>query len=294
MTGMHNPKDEFVEVNGLRLHYRDWGGSGSPIVLLHGLASTSHIWDLVAPLLSQDHAVVALDQRGHGESDKPDEGYDFATVGRDLQGFLQALGLERPVLVGHSWGGDVALEHAVAYPRTGSGLALVDGGTIEISSSAGSTLEEAKKVMAPPDFTGTTIDEFVGMVRSRPFAVEMTNTVEQIVLANFEVLADRTIRARLSLRNHMQIIEAFWNHRPSELYASVRCPVLLMPARQPNAQIPQAAMGLDHEEAISNASNLLPISETVWLEDSIHDVPIQRPGLVADVISQRIEAGFFG
>jgi pimeloyl-ACP methyl ester carboxylesterase len=294
VTGLSGPKDEFVEVNGLRLHYRDWGGSGRPVVLLHGLASTSHIWDLVAPLLSQDHAVVALDQRGHGESDKPDEGYDFATVGSDLQGFIHALELERPVLAGHSWGGDVALEHAVAYPGTASGLALVDGGTIEISSSIRSTLEEAKKVMAPPDFRGTTIDEFVGMVRSRPFAVEMTDTIEQIVLSNFEVLDDRTIRARLSRRNHMQIIEAFWNHRPSELYASVRCPVLLMPARQPNEQIPQAAMGFDREEAISNASRLLPVSETVWLEDSIHDVPIQRPELVASVISERIEGGFLG
>lgn len=294
MTGPRGPRDEFIDVNGLRLHYRDWGGSGRSIVLLHGLASTCHIWDLVAPLLSESFAVVALDQRGHGESDKPDTGYDFSTVASDLQGFIQALGLERPVLAGHSWGGDVALEHAVAYPGAAAGLALVDGGTIDISNSAGSTLEEAKKVMAPPDFTGTTIDEFVGMVRSRPFGSGMTDTIEQIVLANFDVLDDRTIRARLSRQNHMRIIEAFWEHRPTELYASVKCPVLLMPARHPDAQMPPAGMRFDHDEAISSASKLLPVSETVWLEDSIHDVPIQRPELVAEVITERIEAGFFG
>ena len=294
MAGALAPKDEFVEVNGLRLHYRDWGGSGRPIVLLHGLASTCHIWDLVAPLLSENFAVVALDQRGHGESDKPDGGYEFQTVCGDLDGFIDALGIDSPVLAGHSWGGDVALEHAVAHPGSVRGLALVDGGTIEISGAPDMTLDQAKELMAPPDFTGTTIDQFVEMVRSRPFGTDMPDEIEQIVLANFEVLEDRTIRARLSRRNHMQIIEAFWTHRPSALYSKVTCPVLLMPARHPDSQSPPAAVHFDKDEILSAAENLLPVSETVWLEDSIHDVPIQRPELVAGVIRQRIEGGFFG
>ena len=62
-----HPQDKWMTVNGLDFHYRDWGGSGRSLVLLHGLASTCHIWDLVAPILSQDYSVVALDQRGHGE-----------------------------------------------------------------------------------------------------------------------------------------------------------------------------------------------------------------------------------
>ena len=57
-------------------------------MLLHGLASTHRIWDLVAPLLAQDFSVVALDQRGHGESAKPDSGYDFGTVAADLNGLF--------------------------------------------------------------------------------------------------------------------------------------------------------------------------------------------------------------
>ena len=293
MASPGGPRDEFVNVNGLRLHYRDWGGSGQAIVLLHGLASTCHIWDLVAPLLSESFAVVALDQRGHGESDKPDGGYDFQTVCGDLHGFVEALGIESPVLAGHSWGGDVALEHAVAHAGAVRGLALVDGGTIEISSAPEATLEKAKQDMAPPDFTGTTIDQFVEMLRSRPFGTHMTDQIEQIVLANFEVLEDRTIRARLSRRNHMQIIEAFWHHRPSELYSRVTCPVLLMPARHPDSQMPPVAIRSDREAAVSAAADLLPVSETVWLEDSIHDVPIQRPELVAEIIRQRIEDGFF-
>ena len=103
-------QDKRITINGLDFHYRDWGGSGRSLVLLHGLASTCRIWDLVAPILSEDYSVVALDQRGHGESAKPEEGYHFAAVAHDLLGFIRGMGLDRPIIVGHSWGGDVALE----------------------------------------------------------------------------------------------------------------------------------------------------------------------------------------
>ena len=112
----------------------DWGGEGRPVVLLHGLASTSRIWDLTAPLLARDFSVIAVDQRGHGDSGKPDAGYDFASVGGDVAALLEGRGIERPVLVGHSWGADVALELAVARPELLRGIVFVDGGTIDASA----------------------------------------------------------------------------------------------------------------------------------------------------------------
>ncbi|MFN8598748.1 MAG: alpha/beta fold hydrolase, partial [Anaerolineae bacterium] len=77
-------KETYIEANGLRFHALDWGGRGDWLVLLHGLASQAHIWDLVAPQLIDRFRVIAIDQRGHGLSDKPDSGYDFATITRDL------------------------------------------------------------------------------------------------------------------------------------------------------------------------------------------------------------------
>jgi pimeloyl-ACP methyl ester carboxylesterase len=287
------PRDEWLVTDGLRLHYRDWGGSGRPVVLLHGLASTCHIWDLVAPLLGDDFAVVALDQRGHGESDRPDRGYDFATVGDDLHGLIGALGLERPVIVGHSWGGDVAMEYAVAHPDVPGGLALVDGGMIEVSNRPGMTLAKAKEELAPPKFVGTTAEDLIERARSWDNGLSMNPQLEGILLANFDVLEDKTIRARLSRENHMRIIEALWEHRPSLLCPQVQSPVLLMPARR-QANDPPAARRFRREEAVATAAELLPRSKTVWLEDSIHDVPLQRPQLVADVISDNIRNGLFG
>ncbi len=285
--------DRYATANGLRLHYRDWGGSGQPLVLLHGLASTCRIWDLVAPILADHFAVVALDQRGHGLTDKPDQGYDFATVSGDLREFVRKMGMERPLVVGHSWGGSVALEFAVHYPDVPMGLCWVDGGMIEISGRPGATLEEARREMAPPSFEGMTPDGLLERARNRGWLGAMNEQLEDTLLANFRTLDDGTIRARLSRENHMRIIEALWEHRPSELYARVRQPVLIMPARRMGDQSP-GARRFRREESVAKASSRLPVSKTVWLEDSIHDVPLQRPELVAGVITQHYRDGFFG
>ena len=287
------PIDGWLSVNGINLHYRDWGGSGQPVVLLHGLASTCHIWDLVAPILAEEFAVVAVDQRGHGESDKPDYGYDFATVGQDLLEVIEALNLDKPVIVGHSWGADVALEFAVAHPALPQGICFVDGGMIEPSARPGMTLEQARVDMAPPVFTGMTLEQFRQRFRERPRPFPLPPEFEAILLANFAVLADGTIRAQLSRENHLRIIDALWEHHPPQLYPQVSCPVLVLPARMQDDDS-VAARTLRRESSVAVAEQTLLHCKTVWLEDSIHDVPVQRPQLVAGLIREHIVSGFFG
>src|SRR5437016_10619090 len=100
--------DEQVEVApGVRLYVERRPGepSGSSFVLVHGLASNLRLWDGVAEdLHARGHMVVALDQRGHGRSDAPEGGYDLGTAVADLAALVAALGLDRPILVGQSWG----------------------------------------------------------------------------------------------------------------------------------------------------------------------------------------------
>ena len=276
MTMQQTPRDEWVTIDGLSFHYRDWGGTGQPLVLLHGLASTCHIWDLVAPILASDFSVIAMDQRGHGDSAKPEHGYDFATVCQDVAGLIEAKNLEKPIVVGHSWGGDVALELGVASPGLAKGLCFIDGGMIEPSTRYQS-LDDAREQMAPP-------------VRSR--SDSLGPEFENMVLANFETLEDGTILAKLSRANHIRIIEALWDHHPPALYPKVSCPVLILPARQ-HADEAAAQRSLLRAETVSAAGNLLPKSRTEWLEDSIHDVPVQRPELVSEVIKRHVAEGFF-
>ena len=286
------PRDEWVTIDGLSFHYRDWGGSGQPVLLLHGLASTCHIWDMVAPMLAQDHAVIALDQRGHGKSAKPGHGFDFASVTQDVLGVINHLGRSAPVVVGHSWGGSVALELAVRAPESLKGMAWVDGGMIDASARY-SSIEDAKLEMSPPDFTGVKSESFMERVRGRHEGVGMAPGSHNVVMANFEVLEDDTIKARLTRANHLRIIEALWDHHPTELYKQVQCPVLIMPARQ-KTNAATLDQGQRRLMSVDEAERQLPNSKTVWLEDSIHDVPIQRPRLVADLLKSHLADGFFG
>ena len=186
----------------------------------------------------------------------------------------------------------MALNMAVEAPELIRGLVWVDGGMINVSNRY-PNVEQAKVEMAPPDFTGVKVESFLERVRGRHQETGMSSEVADIVMANFQVLGDNTIKANLSRDNHLRIIEGLWDHKPRELYGKVRCPVLIMPARQQN-NLATDERGKRRLMLVEEAEEGLSISKTVWLEDSIHDVPIQRPELVADVIKSHLADGFFG
>jgi pimeloyl-ACP methyl ester carboxylesterase len=272
----------FVSANGLRFHCIDWGGQGDWLVLLHGLASQSHIWDLVAPQLNRHFRVIAIDQRGHGLSDKPDGGYDFASVTHDLDCVLDVLKIERGILIGHSWGGNVALQYAVDHPRRVTGLVLVDGGFLQI----GDRLDwpQTEKTLEPPDLIGLPLAELrAGMKMWMGSA--WSPEAEAITLRNFEVRADGTVAPHMRKSNHMQVVRAIWEHRPSELWARVQCPVLMIPvlASEPHDERTRSMIDAKRRN-VALAEGRLARSQTLWMNDTIHDVPLQRPVELADAI----------
>lgn len=113
------------ELNGVSLHVREWGPEGAPvIVLLHGGGANVHWWDHLAPAWADEHRVVALDFRGHGDSDYPED-RQVGAFNDDVDALLGHLGTERVVLVGHSMGAHVALDHASRHAGT-RGVVLID------------------------------------------------------------------------------------------------------------------------------------------------------------------------
>jgi pimeloyl-ACP methyl ester carboxylesterase len=124
------PAERDAAVGDMRLRYLDWGNPGGrPILFLHGGALTAHTWDLCCLALRDDFHCLALDQRGHGDSDwSPDADYSIAAQRDDVRGFVDQLGLDRFVLVGMSMGAINGLAYAIAYPETLSALVLIDAG----------------------------------------------------------------------------------------------------------------------------------------------------------------------
>ena len=120
------PNSHAVEVRGISLRYVDWGGEGPPMLMLHGDMRTSRSWDAVARELRSQFRVVAVDARGHGDSDWPPKGYAFHERVADLSEFIDRLGLSRSVGVGHSSGGGVMALLAQQRPETFSRLVLLE------------------------------------------------------------------------------------------------------------------------------------------------------------------------
>jgi pimeloyl-ACP methyl ester carboxylesterase len=112
-------------VNGVKLHYLT-AGRGTPIVLLHGFAETSHMWLPLMGALAKNHLVIAPDLRGAGGSDKAPSGYDKKTMAADIHALVQALGHTRAKIVGHDIGLMVAYAYAAQYPTEVERVALMD------------------------------------------------------------------------------------------------------------------------------------------------------------------------
>ena len=121
------PESKYVRANGINHHYLAWGDPGRPpLLMFHGIGLCAQVWNSAARDLAQDYHVMAFDLRGHGDTDKPGDGYNFQQLGSDVAAVVQALGLERPLAVGHSAGGMSLLIADSLCPGTVGKAVLVD------------------------------------------------------------------------------------------------------------------------------------------------------------------------
>ncbi len=269
-----------------------WPGRHKGLLLVHGLASNARLWDGVAGRLCElGHAVAALDQRGHGRSSKPEGGYDFPTVCQDLVAVMGTLAergpaWDRPVVVGQSWGANVALELGWREPDLVSGVALVDGGLSDLSSRF-PTWEACRRALAPPRLTGLRAGDFEASIRR--LHPDWDDRAVRATLANVEVRADGTIAPWLTFERHMQILEALYRHRPRRRFPEMKVPVLVVPA-----DTGDGAWTKEKRAGVEEAEATIPAVRVRWFAPSDHDVHAQHPKELADVLHEAVAEGFFG
>ena len=248
-----------------------------PFLLVHGLASNARLWDGVgAVLAAAGHPVVAVDQRGHGRSSKPDGGYDFDTIVADLVALIASLGWVRPVVVGQSWGGNVVVELGATHPELAGAIAAVDGGFIELGDRF-SNWDECRAALAPPRLIGTPVATMERWIREGHSSWPETGIVGS--MANFEVRADGTIAPWLTFERHMMILEALYAHRPSQRYSQLAVPTLLIPA-----DTGDVAWTHDKRAAVDAALALLQHGRVRWFSPADHDIHAQHPVELAEVL----------
>lgn len=116
----------FIQCNGVNLHYYRTGGEKAPLVLVHGISDDAMCWQTVAEALSEDFDVVMVDARGHGMSEAPEEDYTLFNMATDLAGVIEGLGLNQPIVVGHSMGAMTTLVLAGMFPKLPKAILLED------------------------------------------------------------------------------------------------------------------------------------------------------------------------
>jgi pimeloyl-ACP methyl ester carboxylesterase len=151
----------------VQLEVLDFGGAGSPIVLLPGLGATAHSYDDLAPLLAARHRVVALTRRGSGYSSKPDFGFDTPRLAQDVLEVMDAMNLGKVVLVGHSIAGDELTWSGVHHPERFQGLVYLDAAydrSGDRAAPAAVRLRELNRALPPePPIPAAALQDYAAM-----------------------------------------------------------------------------------------------------------------------------------
>lgn len=260
--------DELIELNGLRFHFRDWHGpadADGTVVLLHGLSGHARTWDALADDLASRYRVLALDQRGHGESSwaAPDS-YGTADMVSDLEAFVHALKLTDFALLGLSMGGRVAMQYAGEQPAELARVVIVDIGP-ELEAAGMSKIQQG---MAQTDVFATIEDAFhqARAANSRPPEAHHFERVRHGLMMNADgqwtYRYDRAFRQSGVVRAHQSASEAWAS------VAQIKVPTLVV--RGAESDLFSAATA-------ERMCATMPQGEFVEVANAGHSVPLDNP-----------------
>jgi len=278
------PSDGWLERDGVGLHYLEWipetgPGRQPPLLLLHGLSSNARYWERLARHFPQ-RRLVALDQRGHGLTGQPPraprfpDGYAMDELLKDVDFMIDNLGLEKPVVVGHSWGATVALELVGTRQGTTGGLVFIDG---PVQSAANLfSWEEAQKIMQPPLPRFTSFEQAVSQSK-RDFGGAWDQDLESFVKARIVPDADALVLT-LTAPVRLELLRGLYEAQPDVLWPRVEVPAAALLARHGPARI-----ATSREVGAARLAELAPKVEISWYE-SPHDIPLFLPAEVASSV----------
>jgi pimeloyl-ACP methyl ester carboxylesterase len=249
------------------------------------------MWDGVAArLVAAGHPAVTVDLRGHGRSSKPDGPYNVPTVADDLAALIERLELDRPVVAGQSWGGNVAVELAARHPATIRGIVCVDGGWLDLGRQF-ADWDACRSALAPPRLLGRRLVEVEAYVRSAHPGWPESGI--RGVLANFEIRPDGTVAPWLTYERHIEILRGLWEHHPSERYADIGVPVLLVPAgADGGSRADDGDWARRKRRDVETAAAAIRNARVRWLAGD-HDVHAQHPHELAGMMLEMTADGFF-
>ena len=281
-------RELWADIGNLKVRYLDWGGDGQPLLALHGLASSAHWYDIVAPLLRDRYHIYAPDQRGPGQPTSAPDGYDWKTLSDDMVGLMDHIGLDQMAVMGHSWGGNVATNLAANAPDRVSRLIMLDGGFFDGRLFPGATWEAFSHRVRPRDVTGNR-EEFLGRLRNQ-LGVIWNEDIERIVQTMVYEDEDGEIQDILRPEIHAQTIRAMWDEPASMTMPRIECPTLIVPAG-PTPERAGTEFAETRRRMVDAAEKGLKNGRVHWISETIHDIGYHKPQELAQVIGDFLAEG---
>ena len=264
-TQENEPVDRNVQVNGMTFHYLEWGREGNPlIVMLHGGSQQAHSWDFVSLPLSEDFHIIAMDQRGHGDSDWATDGdYTLEAQQRDIDGFVEALGIANFHLIGHSMGGRNSYVWASGNSDKLRSLVIVDTGPVAQSRGRNriQNFRELPDELDSFEEFADRVQEYTGRSREQTLGA-LKYSIRQRPDGKWSWKYDKLLRTP-GRQGPAWSSEQLW-----EAVAKITCPTLVV--RGGNSDI-------FADETMREMRQVIPNCETVTVPDAGHLVAGDNP-----------------
>ena len=257
----------------------------APVVLLHGLSQQRRFWGPVIARM-RHRSALALDLRGHGDSDADADGdFTIPRVAADVVEALDALGVARAHVIGHSWGAAVAIAIAAGHPRRVVSVGLIDGGLWARDPLADRDAELRR--LRPPEL-GLPSDELWALVSSGQLAPWWSDEIREALAPTFIADDAGLMRTRIGVERHMAVLRALLDYDPWPDAARITCPAWharCLGVAEARSSVDDPALGRARTRTALETGILMQ----EW-EGAIHDVPLQWPALVAGFIDALIES----
>ena len=264
-----------LDIGGLSFHYLDWGGDGPPLVMLHGLTGHAHTWDNTAAALRDRYRILALDQRGHGDSQWAPR-YGVGLMAEDLLGFLDATQLREVTLMGLSMGGIVAFIFTASHPERVRDLVVLDIGP-QIAAAG------ARQVAAGLAANHVFSSEDEAMAQARAFNPRPTDeALRHRVRHNLRPLPDGTLTFKYD--DALRERGAIFDRSADELWAAwkaVSCPVLLVRGDDSDILAAETAQRMLAENAHASLVSVPDCGHSITLDNPQGLLDVATPWLAA-------------
>ena len=255
------------------------------VVLLHGLSQQRRFWDPVVSRMRQ-WPVVTVDQRGHGASTAvASDDYSIDRCARDIIELAADLNLARIHVVGHSWGGAVALRVAAAAPGLVASACLIDGGLTTPSAPSGSDPDRRAELLARlrPPALGIPIDD-IWQIIGEGMGGSLTLEMRDALAPTYEIGADGLARTVIGIDRHMAVLEGLLDYEPWPDADSLLVPLWAVFCEPRHAQADEVRL------RVIERTQHLPTALVQRWNGALHDVPLQWPSLVAGLVDSLVES----